>query len=95
MPDYGTGRCDLPKGSAEDLYDSITKKLYTLPDSTRVFVGHDDQPGGRDLQWETTIGASKRQNIQLRANTPREELVSFRKSRDASLQVPCLLNMLD
>jgi glyoxylase-like metal-dependent hydrolase (beta-lactamase superfamily II) len=27
MPDYGTGRCDFPKGSASTLFDSI-KKLY-------------------------------------------------------------------
>ena len=36
MPDYGTGRCDFPGGSAGDLYDSVTDNLYTLPDTTRV-----------------------------------------------------------
>ncbi|MBL9027423.1 MAG: MBL fold metallo-hydrolase [Myxococcales bacterium] len=90
IEDYGTGRCDFPKGSAEDLYDSI-KKLYKLPDSTRVFVGHDYQPNGREVRWETTIGRSKQMNIQLRAETTKEEFVSFRKKRDAGLNAPRLL----
>ncbi len=88
MPDFGTGRCDFPKGSAEDLYDSITRKLYTLPDATRVFVGHDYAPGGRELAWETSVGESKERNIQLRHNTTREEFVKFRSERDATLKPP-------
>jgi glyoxylase-like metal-dependent hydrolase (beta-lactamase superfamily II) len=91
MPDFGTGRCDFPAGSAADLYDSITKKLYTLPDSTRVLVGHDYQPGGRALAWETTIGASKRDNIQLKAETSREDFVRFRTDRDKTLRPPKLI----
>jgi glyoxylase-like metal-dependent hydrolase (beta-lactamase superfamily II) len=90
MPDFGTGRCDFPKGSAHDLYDSI-QRLYELPDHTRVFVGHDYQPGGRELRYETTIGEQKRTNKQLKANTTREEFVRFRKERDATLSLPTLL----
>ncbi len=91
MPDFGTGRCDFPGGSAEALYDAVTSKLYTLPDSTRVFVGHDYQPGGRALVYETTIGASKAQNIQLTGDTSKEAFVQFRKERDGSLAAPRLL----
>lgn len=91
MPDFGTGRCDFPRGSAEALYDSVTTQLYTLPDDTRVFVGHDYGPGGRDIRWETTIGASKRENKQLRSDTRRAEFVTWRKERDATLQPPALL----
>lgn len=90
MDDYGTGRCDFPKGSAEDLYDSI-QKLYALPDVTRVFVGHDYQPGGREVKWETTIGASKQNNPQLKAETSKDEFVKFRNARDATLPAPRLL----
>ncbi len=90
MPDFGTGRCDFPGGSAEQLYDSI-QKLYRLPDDTRVFVGHDYGPGGREIQWETTIGASKRHNIQLRADTSKEAFVQWRKARDATLKPPRLI----
>lgn len=88
MPDYGTGRCDFPKGSAEQLFESITTKLYTLPESTRVFVGHDYAPNGRAYAWETTIGASKETNIQLRANTSKSDFVQFRTTRDKTLKPP-------
>ena len=88
--DYGTGRCDFPRGSAEALYDSI-QRLYRLPDETRVFVGHDYQPGGREVRWMTTIGASKARNPQLDARTPRDEFVARRRARDAALAAPSLL----
>lgn len=91
MPDFGTGRCDFPAGSAEQLYDSVVKKLYTLPDETRVFVGHDYQPGGRELAYETTIGAAKAQNIQLKGHTTKQEFVAFRSARDKTLRPPVLL----
>jgi glyoxylase-like metal-dependent hydrolase (beta-lactamase superfamily II) len=91
MEDYGTGRCDFPRGSAEDLYDSVHGKLYALPDETRVMVGHDYQPGGREIRWETTIGASKQQNPQLKAETSKEDFVKFRNKRDAGLKAPRLL----
>jgi glyoxylase-like metal-dependent hydrolase (beta-lactamase superfamily II) len=91
MPDYGTGRCDFPAGSAEDLYHSVHDKLYALPDSTRVFVGHDYQPEGRPVEYETTIEEEKAKNIQLKADTKKETFVEFRKSRDAKLAAPNLL----
>ncbi|MCO4772561.1 MAG: MBL fold metallo-hydrolase [Deltaproteobacteria bacterium] len=91
MPDSGTGRCDFPAGSAEDLYESVHDKLYALPDDTRVFVGHDYQPGGRDLAFETTIAAEKTGNIQLQGDTPRAQFVEFRTKRDAGLNAPKLL----
>lgn len=90
MPDMGTGRCDFPAGSAEDLYESI-QRLYTLPDATRVFVGHDYQPGGRELAWQSTIGEEKAKNVQLTAETSKEEFVEFRTKRDATLDAPRLL----
>ena len=88
--DYGTGRCDFPRGSAEALYDSI-QRLYALPDETRVFVGHDYQPGGREVRWMTTIGASRAKNPQLDARTPRDVFVANRRARDAALPAPRLL----
>jgi glyoxylase-like metal-dependent hydrolase (beta-lactamase superfamily II) len=91
MPDMGTGRCDFPAGSAEDLYESIVQRLYTLPDETRVFVGHDYQPGGRELAYQSTIGAQKRDNVQLRADTSKDAFVRFRTERDATLSAPKLL----
>jgi glyoxylase-like metal-dependent hydrolase (beta-lactamase superfamily II) len=91
VPDSGTGRCDFPKGSADDLYESVHEKLYALPDATRVFVGHDYQPNGRAIRYETTIGDSKRDNVMLRASTSRGEFVRTRSARDAALAAPRLL----
>jgi glyoxylase-like metal-dependent hydrolase (beta-lactamase superfamily II) len=91
MPDYGTGRCDFPAGSSEVLYDSITKNIFSLPDDTRIFVGHDYQPGGRDLQYESTVGKQKAGNIQLNGSTTRSDFVKFRSERDKKLAAPRLL----
>jgi glyoxylase-like metal-dependent hydrolase (beta-lactamase superfamily II) len=91
IEDYGTGRCDFPKGSAEALYTSVHERLYALPDATRVFVGHDYQPNGREMRAETTIGRSKSANVQLRASTTRNEFVEMRNARDAKLSAPRLL----
>lgn len=91
MPDYGTGRCDFPRGSAEAMYHSVTARLYALPDETRVFVGHDYQPNGRPLAFESTIGEERRHNVQLPADRSEEDFVAFRRARDAKLDAPKLL----
>ncbi|MBE7939834.1 MBL fold metallo-hydrolase [Ramlibacter aquaticus] len=53
----GCGRTDFQSGSAADLYRSITEVLFTLPDETVVWPGHDYQ--GRS---HSTIGDEKRSN---------------------------------
>lgn len=90
MHDYGTGRCDFPGGSAEQMYDSVTQRLYTLPDHVRVYVGHDYLPG-RDLAYESTIGLEKKYNPQLNASLSREAFIAARESRDKTLKSPRLL----
>lgn len=91
MPDVGTGRCDFPAGSALDLYDSVSARLYSLPDSTRVFVGHDYPTTGRVVQFETTLGDEKARNIQLTSLTTKRAFVEAREKRDATLPAPTLL----
>lgn len=56
----GTGRTDFQQGSAEKLYRSVTEKLFTLPDETLVYPGHDYK--GRMV---STIGEEKRLNPRL------------------------------
>ncbi len=90
MPDYGTGRCDFPAGSSADLWDSI-QKIYALPNETKIYVGHDYQPGGREVKWLSSVGEQKEKNIQLRASTSKADFVSFRDERDAGLKAPRLL----
>lgn len=91
MPDHGTGRCDLPRGSAAALHRSVTERLYTLPPATRVFVGHDDMPGERGLAYESTIAAERACNVQLPFGRDVEEFVALRGCRDATLDTPSLL----
>ncbi len=91
MPDFGTARCDFPGGSAEDLYNSI-QKILTLPDETRVFVGHDYKaPGREEFAWETTVGEQRALNIHIGAGKPLEEFVAMRQARDATLAMPRLI----
>lgn len=91
MPDYGTGRCDFPSGSASDLYHSVHDRLYELPDSTKVFTGHDYLPNGRSLKFISTIAEEKKENIQLKADTPEADFIRFRTERDRTLSAPKLL----
>ncbi|MBT4792160.1 MAG: MBL fold metallo-hydrolase [Halobacteriovoraceae bacterium] len=91
MPDYGTGRCDFPAGSAKDMYHSIHEKLFSLPDETKIYVGHDYQPGGRELQYQTTIGISKKENISLTQKMSQEQYVNARTTRDNTLREPKLI----
>lgn len=90
IEDYGTGRSDFPGGDPDALFRSV-KRLYELPDATRVFPGHDYQPNGRELRWETTIDRSKHANVHLRADTTLEDFVAMRRDRDRKLSPPRLL----
>lgn len=90
MPDAGTARCDFPGGSARTLYRSI-RRLYELPDDTRVFVCHDYGPGGRPPACETSIGAQKRDNIHIRNGIDEAAFVELREARDATLSMPALI----
>ena len=90
MPDFGTARCDFPGGSANDLYASA-QRLLGLPDSTKVFVGHDYGPGGRSIAWETTIGEQRKKNIHINSEIQLEEFVSVREARDRMLSLPKMI----
>ena len=53
----GTGRTDFQQGSAQRLYRSIHDKIFTLPDDTIIWPGHDY----RGMTF-TTVGEEKRLN---------------------------------
>lgn len=91
MPDYGTGRCDFPAGSATELYHSVHDKIYELPETTKVYTGHDYLPNGRSLKFISTVAEEKKENIQLKEKTSLEEFVKFRTERDRTLAAPKLL----
>jgi sulfur dioxygenase len=56
----GCGRTDFQSGSAEMLYQSITKVLFALPDSTIVWPGHDYKGN-----TQSTIAAEKTGNARI------------------------------
>jgi glyoxylase-like metal-dependent hydrolase (beta-lactamase superfamily II) len=91
MPDFGTARCDFPGGSAEVMFDSV-QKILSLPDSTRIFVGHDYKAPGREtFAWESTVGAQKALNVHVGAGKSKEDFVAMRTTRDATLAMPRLI----
>ncbi|MFH7766989.1 MBL fold metallo-hydrolase [Acinetobacter sp. BSP-28] len=91
MPDYGTARCDFPKGSAATLFDSV-QKLYQLDENIRVFLCHDYLPAGRQqYQCESSIHEQKENNIHLNGHTNKAAFVEMRNRRDATLSMPKLI----
>lgn len=90
MPDIGTARTDFPGGSAEDLYNSISK-ILALPDETRIFVGHDYPPDARKALCVATVATQKASNIMINSRISKEEYIKMRSIRDAGKDVPKLL----
>eukprot|EP00008_Paramoeba_atlantica_P008181 CAMPEP_0201476890 /NCGR_PEP_ID=MMETSP0151_2-20130828/2022_1 /ASSEMBLY_ACC=CAM_ASM_000257 /TAXON_ID=200890 /ORGANISM="Paramoeba atlantica, Strain 621/1 / CCAP 1560/9" /LENGTH=258 /DNA_ID=CAMNT_0047857431 /DNA_START=476 /DNA_END=1253 /DNA_ORIENTATION=+ len=90
MPDSGSARCDFPNGSAEDLYNSA-QKLLKLPSDVRFFICHDYQPGGRQLEYQSTVGDQASSNKHVKEGISKGEFVKMRSERDATLSVPKLL----
>lgn len=71
----GCGRTDFQQGSAESLYDSVTKKLFTLPDTTRVYPAHDYKGISCSSIYE-----EKSFNPRLGSNKSKEEFVEIMNS---------------
>jgi glyoxylase-like metal-dependent hydrolase (beta-lactamase superfamily II) len=69
----GCGRTDFQSGNAGTLFDSVTKKLFSLPDNTRVYPAHDYR--GNTM---STIAEEKAFNPRLIKT--REEFVVFMSS---------------
>jgi sulfur dioxygenase len=72
----GCGRTDFQGGSAAALFESVHGKLFTLPDDTRVWPGHDYRG-----QSVSTIGWEKRHNARL-AGRGRDEFVALMAALD-------------
>lgn len=91
MPDFGTARTDFPGGDAATLYRSM-QKILALPPETRIFVGHDYLPEGRDTyQWETTVAEQRAHNIHVHDGVEEADFVKMREARDATLAAPRLI----
>jgi glyoxylase-like metal-dependent hydrolase (beta-lactamase superfamily II) len=83
----GCGRTDFQSGNAGTLYDSVTQRLFTLPDETFVYPGHDYR--GHTV---STIGEEKRWNPRF---VERAGEVSALKNRDNFIEFMNNLNLPD
>lgn len=72
----GCGRTDFQQGDPGQLYDSITHKLFTLPEETLVYPGHNY--AGMTV---SSIGEEKRWNPRL-AGKSREEFIALMTQLD-------------
>lgn len=91
MPDSGSARADFPGGDARTLYRS-SKRVLALPEQTRLFMCHDyGSDGKREVQWETTVGEERKNNIHLKDGITEDEFVAMREKRDSTLAVPKLI----
>jgi sulfur dioxygenase len=68
----GCGRTDFQQGSADALYRSVHEHLFSLPESTLVFPGHDYN--GRTV---STIGWEKKHNPRLGGGRDRASFVAL------------------
>ncbi len=89
-PAAGTGRCDFPGGDAATQYRSI-RKLYALPESTRLYLCHDYPPRDAEPRAEIDLVEQRSGNAQLRRDTREADYIAQREARDATLPAPRLL----
>ena len=91
MPDYGTARCDFPGGDAAQLYQSI-KKIFTLPDQTRLFLCHDYKaPGRNEYANQSSVQLQRENNIHIGGGIAEADFVKMRVERDSALNIPKLM----
>ena len=81
----GCGRTDFQGGDAGRLYDSVTQKLFALPDATLVYPAHDYN--GRHT---STIGYERAHNARLAGRT-REAFIALMHGLD--LPMPKLIDV--
>ncbi|HVE49859.1 MAG TPA: MBL fold metallo-hydrolase [Casimicrobiaceae bacterium] len=81
----GCGRTDFQGGDAGALYDSITQKLFALPDETIVYPAH-DYNGRRS----SMIGRERRENGRI-ANRSRDDFIALMGS--LNLPMPKLIEV--
>jgi len=83
---HGSGRTDFQSGDAARSYDSITGRLFTLPDLTLVYPAHDYN--GFTC---STIGEEKRFNPRLGGGKSRQEYIDIMQGMD--LDKPRLIDI--
>lgn len=67
------------------------QRLMELPESFRLFVGH-DYPIGREQICVSTVGEQRRSNKHSGKGISESEFIAFRNARDSVLGTPHLLH---
>jgi glyoxylase-like metal-dependent hydrolase (beta-lactamase superfamily II) len=70
----GTGRTDFQRGSASELFDSIHKKIFTLPSETKVYPAHDYKG-----VLSSSVELEKKLNPRVGGNKSKEDFVQIMK----------------
>ncbi len=81
----GCGRTDFQGGDPGQLYDSVTQRLFTLPDETLVYPGHDYKGN-----WVSSIIQERTTNPRLAGKT-RDEFIEIMDQLD--LPTPKLIDI--
>jgi len=68
----GCGRTDFQMGNPGQLYDSIQRQIFSLPDDTKVYPGHDYH--GR---LYSTVGHERLHNQRLGGGRSREDFIAL------------------
>jgi len=70
----GTGRTDFQQGSSEELFESVHKKIFSLPDETKIYPAHDYKG-----MLYSTVKCEKQFNPRIGSSKSKEEFVQIMK----------------
>jgi glyoxylase-like metal-dependent hydrolase (beta-lactamase superfamily II) len=87
---HGTARCDFPGGNAGVLFDSV-QRIFALPRDTRLHFCHDYPPVGQEPLESQSVAEQRSHNVHITGDCSREDFVTLRRTRDATLAAPALL----
>ncbi|MCG6937558.1 MAG: MBL fold metallo-hydrolase [Gammaproteobacteria bacterium] len=71
------GRTDFQSGDAETLYNSIHNKIFSLPDETLIYPGHD-----YESRFITTVAQEKARNPRLGGGRKKQEFIEIMNNLD-------------
>jgi sulfur dioxygenase len=73
----GCGRTDFQNGSAQQLYRSVHEQIFTLPDDTVIYPGHD-----YNGYTASTVGEEKAYNPRLRLGIGESDFIQIMANLD-------------
>jgi glyoxylase-like metal-dependent hydrolase (beta-lactamase superfamily II) len=91
VPDSGTSRADFPGRRCQASSTGASSASWPCPTTTRLFVGHDYAPNGREPQVRSDRGRAQAPNIHLKDGATEAEFVKVRTERDQTLPLPKLM----